>query len=253
MKRKIIHLKETDSTSSRLSDYQPPEDEEMTVVRADYQTAGRGNGANTWESEPGKNLLFSVMVHPKHVPVQRQFLLSEAEALAVKEVLDRYADGFTLKWPNDIYWNDRKISGTIIETRIGKEGVKRCIYGTGINVNQREFHGDAPNPVSLCQITGHELDLDHLFEQMLDAIEKYLGMLRENRFQDITALYHDALYRARGFHRFRDRMGEFEGSIVEVEDDGRLILRDRQCHLRSYAFKEVEFLLEKENNNILKL
>lgn len=243
MKRKIIHLRETDSTSSRLHDYDPPEGEEMTVVWADYQTAGRGNGTNTWESEPGKNLLFSVMVHPKHVPAQRQFLLSEAEALAVKEVLDRYADGFTLKWPNDIYWNDRKISGTIIETRIGKEGVKRCIYGTGININQRGFRGNAPNPVSLCQITGRETDLDELLDEILDAIEKYLDMLHDNRFQDIAALYHAALYRAHGFHRFRDGRGEFEGAIVEVEDDGHLILRDRQCRMRSYAFKEVEFII----------
>ena len=190
------------------------------------------------------------MVHPKHIPAQRQFLLSEAEALAIKEVLDRYADGFKLKWPNDIYWNDRKISGTLIETRMGKEGVKRCIYGTGINVNQREFRSKAPNPVSLCQIIGRESDLDKLLEELLEAIEQYLGMLRDNRFQDIIARYHAALYRAHGFHRFRDKQGTFEASFVEVEDDGHLILRDRQCHLRSYAFKEVEFLLEKKNKNI---
>ena len=250
MKRKVIHLKETDSTSRYLHDYEPPEGEEMIVIRADYQTAGRGNGSNTWESEAGKNLLFSVMVHPKHIPAQRQFLLSEAEALAIKEVLDRYADGFKLKWPNDIYWNDRKISGTLIETRMGKEGVKRCIYGTGINVNQREFRSKAPNPVSLCQIIGRETDLDKLLEEVLEAIEKHLGMLREGRSQDIIARYHAALYRAHGFYRFRDKQGTFEASIVEVEDDGHLILRDRQCHLRSYAFKEVEFLLEKKNKNI---
>ncbi len=243
MKRRVIHLKETDSTSRRLNGYEPPEGEEMTIVRADYQTAGRGNGTNAWESEPGKNLLFSVMVHPEHVPVQRQFLLSEAEALAIREVLCRYASGFTLKWPNDIYWNDRKISGTIIETRIGREGVKRCIYGTGININQREFRGDAPNPVSLCQITGREADLDRLLEEILDAIEKYLGMLHENKFQDIATLYHAVLYRSRGSHRFRDGRGEFEASIVRVEDDGRLILRDRQRRMRDYAFKEVEFII----------
>lgn len=243
MKRKIIYFAETDSTSNRLRDYEPQDGEEMTVAVADFQTAGRGNGGNKWVSEGGKNLLLSILVHPRHVPPQRQFLLSEAEALAVCDALNSYAEGFKLKWPNDVYWNDSKISGTIIETSISGEGVTRCVYGTGINVNQREFPSGAPNPVSLCQIVGHEVDRDELLGKVLDGVERYLEMLRENRFQDISQLYHTMLYHADGVHRYRDKQGEFKAAIVEVEDDGHLILRDEQWRMRSYAFKEVEFII----------
>lgn len=243
MQRKIIYMAETDSTSNRLRDYEPQEGEEMTVVVADYQTAGRGNGSNRWEGERGMNLLFSVLVHPRHIPPRRQFLLSEAEALAVSDALNSYKEGFKLKWPNDVYWNDSKISGTIIETRLSREGVTRCVYGTGINVNQRQFTSDAPNPISLCQIVGHDVDREELLLKVLDGIERYLEMLRENRFQDLSQLYHATLYRAHGLHRFRDKHGEFMAAIVEVEDDGHLILRDEQYRMRSYAFKEVEFVI----------
>lgn len=159
---KVIRLKEVDSTNRYLHDCQQLPDGQSVLVVADYQTAGRGQGSNTWESEPGKNLLFSLAIQPKFVPVRRQFLLAEAEALAIKEALDSYTDGITLKWPNDVYWQDRKISGTLIETSLSAGAVKRCVFGTGIDVNQREFYSDAPNPVSLYQILGHEVPLDEL-------------------------------------------------------------------------------------------
>ena len=104
----------------------------MTVVVADYQTAGKGQGTNTWESEAGKNLLFSVLVHPTMLPVRSQFLLSEAGALALKEALADYVkDDIRLKWPNDIYWKDKKLSGTLIETKLAAGRIKDCVFGGG--------------------------------------------------------------------------------------------------------------------------
>ena len=164
---RIIHLDTIDSTNRYLREMDCPAEEDLLVCVADYQTAGRGQGTNTWESEKGKNLLFSVLAKPVDIAPTRQFILSEACALALKDVLDRSVDDITLKWPNDIYWQDCKLSGTLIETSLSGGRIRHCIFGVGLNVNQREFKSDAPNPVSLWQIVQHETDREHLLEQII--------------------------------------------------------------------------------------
>lgn len=239
----LIRLEETDSTNRYLHDYHPAEGETMTVVVAKHQTAGKGCGSNVWESEDGKNLLLSILVHPVMLPVAKQFLLSMAGALAVKDVLDKYTKDITLKWPNDVYWKDRKICGTLIETSLGGGRMKDCIFGIGLNVNQQTFISDAPNPVALCQIIGHEVDLEQLLSALLDSFCSYYQMIEQGQYDAISGLYHLALYRAHGFYSFRDAQGEFEGSIIEVEDTGRMIMRDKQGMIREYMFKEIEFII----------
>mgnify|MGYP001674122836 FL=1 len=243
MKRTIIRLQETDSTNRYLRDMQDKSLTDITVVVADYQTAGRGQGTNRWESEAGKNLLFSLRIHPTMLPVSEQFLLSMSGGLALHETLQTYADGFTLKWPNDIYWYDYKVSGTLIETMIACGRLQSCIFGVGINVNQRMFCSDAPNPMSLCTIVGCEIDRERLLKQVLAAFEKYYDMLCRGDSHAVVSLYHEALYRRGGFYKYRDTEGSFKAEIVEVKSDGHLVLRDRQGMIRSYAFKEVEFML----------
>ena len=242
MKTKIIRIDEVDSTNRFLSAYQAQGDEEMVVAVAEYQTAGKGQGSHTWEAEKGKNLLFSILVYPNWVPVVRQFLLSMAGALAIKDALDAYTDGITLKWPNDVYWHDKKISGTLIETSIDSQGIKKCIFGIGLNVNQDVFLSDAPNPVSLCQIVGHEVNKEEVLQKILDAFEKYYELLRRADYMDVAGLYHLALYRRKGYHWYEDKDGKFEGAFVEVEDDGHLILHDKQGVIRSYTFGEIQFV-----------
>ena len=244
MEKKIIRLKEVDSTNAFLKNLDTYDEDALTIAIADYQTAGRGQGVHTWESEPGKNLLFSMMMCPKWVPLRQQFLLSEAGALAVKDALDSYTDGITLKWPNDVYWHDKKISGTLIETAIDSKGIKSCVFGIGLNVNQLVFHSDAPNPVSLAQILGHEVDRDEVLKKILDGFEKYYELLRRADYMDVSGIYHLSLYRRKGFHPYRDANGEFEGAFVEVEDDGHLILHDRQGRIRSYSFGEISIVRE---------
>lgn len=239
----IVRLEETDSTNTYPRQHASQMEAWMTVVTAEYQTAGRGQGVHTWESNRSENLLFSVLTHPVMVPVRSQFLLSEAGALALKEVLDGYTDGITLKWPNDIYWNDRKLSGTLIETSIGGGRIKNCVFGIGLNVNQKTFESDAPNPVSLAQILGHDIDREQLFKQIVAAFEKYYRMLENGQYDAISALYHEALYRRQGFYMYEDGDGRFEGAIVEVGDDGLLVLRDRDGRFREYEFREVKFVL----------
>lgn len=244
MKTKIIRLEEIYSTNRYLKNYREEGDEEMIVAVADYQAAGKGQGTHTWESEKGKNLLFSIKVYPHWIPVRRQFVLSMAGALAVKDALDSYVENITLKWPNDVYWNDKKISGTLIENTIDSKGIKSCVFGIGLNVNQLVFHSDAPNPVSLAQILGHEVDRDEVLKKILDGFEKYYELLRRADYMDVSGIYHLSLYRRKGFHPYRDADGEFEGALVEVEDDGHLILHDRQGRIRSYAFGEISIVRE---------
>lgn len=243
MKTKIIKLEETTSTNTYLKNYIPAEEDEMVVAVADYQTTGRGQGTHTWESERGKNLLFSILVRPTWMPVGNQFLLSMAGAIALKDVLDGYTEGIALKWPNDVYWYDKKISGTLIETSVDSKGIKRCVFGIGLNVNQEIFVSDAPNPVSLCQIVGHEVNCDEVLQKIIDAFAGYYELLGRADYMDISGIYHQALYRRKGYWWYEDKDGKFEGALVEVEDDGHLILHDKRGVIRSYAFGEIKFVL----------
>lgn len=240
---KIVRLETVSSTNDYLKTYTPTETEQMTVAVADFQTAGRGQGSNSWESEAGKNLLFSVLLHPSEVPVACQFLLSEYGALSLREALLHYVNNgsITLKWPNDIYWNDKKLSGTLIETKLSCGRIKDCVFGVGLNVNQTEFKSDAPNPVSLKQILGKEVSREELLQHIIEAFERNYELIRSANYGTIAAMYHDALYRSKGFYTYEDANGVFEGAIVEVEDDGHLILRDKEGTIRSYEFKEIKY------------
>lgn len=238
-----IRLDEVDSTNTYLRRMENLPDADIVVVTAGHQTAGRGMGSNRWESEDGRNLLFSMLVRPEGVPAARQFALSMAEALAVKDALDPIAGEVTLKWPNDVYWHDRKISGTLIETAISGRLVKDCIFGTGINVNQRVFRSDAPNPVSLRQITGRDTDMNVVLDSVLEAFEGYYAKVLDGEYDRVGRLYHDALYRRTGMHAYSDSDGRFMASVVRVGHDGRLVLRDDAGRERIYAFKEVSYII----------
>lgn len=242
---RIIRLMETASTNQFLKEKNLTTSTEgsITVIVADYQTAGKGQGTNTWESESGKNLLFSILVHPTTLPIERQYILSEAAALSYKEVLDAYTEDISVKWPNDIYWQDRKISGTLIETSLSKGAIKDFIIGTGINVNQKEFRSDAPNPVSLYQITGREIPLEEVLNKVVESFEKYYQMVVDGAYDTISKRYHNSLYRKEGLFPYRDRNGEFTASIDHVKDNGHLVLRDSEGNTREYAFKEVQFVM----------
>lgn len=246
MLKEIIHLQETTSTNDYLRSCPTPAADAMTVATAEHQTAGRGQGCNRWESEPGKNLLFSILTSPATVPADRQFVLSMAGALALKDTLDRHCTGITLKWPNDIYWHDCKISGTLIETALAGKTIRRCIYGIGLNVNQRTFLSDAPNPISLYNITGCETHVDTLLNEVLESFERFYGLAVGGQHQYIARLYNEALYRRDGMHAYEDCLtGErFEATISNVETDGHLHLTDNEGKERTYTLKEVRFVME---------
>lgn len=238
---KLIHLDETDSTNRFLHDYHDEEGRTMTVVFADYQSDGHGQGSNHWESERGKNLTLSLKTHPRNVPANRQFVMLEAMALAIRSVLCLYTDSVTIKWPNDIYWRDRKISGTLSECAVSKGTVKSCIIGIGLNVNQQDFTSDAPNPVSLRQIIGKDTDLKDLLNRLLLCFKIYLERVNTGQYEDMHQAYNAVLYRRNRLARYKDAEGEFLGTIERVEPDGHLVVRKEQSGMRRYAFKEIEF------------
>ena len=248
MEFKVIHIDETDSTNGWLrenirtfsplspSDGSPDSGEQAVTVVADYQTAGRGCGTNTWESERGKNLTFSMLIHPKDIPARQQFHISMAASLAVCEALGQHIGDLSIKWPNDIYWRNGKIGGMLIENLLQGDVIRDSIIGIGLNVNQQAFRSGAPNPVSMWQITGQETDCQQLLDDILRCMDHYL-------YHDVRPQYLQMLYRRKGFHPYADGDGAFMAEIVEVEDDGHLVLRDDSGQRRRYAFKEVQFVI----------
>lgn len=230
---KFIHIDETDSTNLWLKAHAT---EENTVVVADFQTAGRGCGSNTWESERGQNLLFSVLIHPRDIQANRQFHISMAISLAICEALGQHIGDVSIKWPNDIYWKNGKICGILIEHTLKGSAITNSIIGVGLNVNQRHFLSDAPNPVSLWQITEQETDCILLLQDILRFFCNYLE-------QDVKSQYLSLLYRRKGFHPYHDHNGTFMAEIVDVEDDGHLLLCDDNGTERRYGFKEVQFII----------
>lgn len=236
-----------------LPNGQKAKDWEGAVVSA-YQSAGRGMGSNTWESESGKNLLYSILIHPTWLPAMKQYLISMSQAVAVQEVLSEYTDGITIKWPNDIYWHDKKISGTLIEGNIQGRNMCDMIIGTGININQQRFFSDAPNPVSLLNIIGQETSLDVILQQFLSRFSHHYTTLAREMYSiysninpsftpSIIEKYHSLLYRRNGFHMYEDANGPFMAEIKEVATNGILTLSLPDGELREYEFKEVKFII----------
>ena len=218
------------------------------VAVADFQTAGRGQKGNTWESEQGKNLLFSILAHPSGIKVREQFYISQAIALATSDAViaaigPEFAGGVSVKWSNDVYWNDFKMAGILIENTLQGDRILDTVAGVGLDVNQEVFVSDAPNPISLKNITGRDYDRDALLN---DIVERFIGYMERTSDADracVDRLYRERLYRREGYHPFRDAQGEFEASIEGIRPDGCLMLLTRGGEHRVYEFKQVQFIL----------
>ena len=231
---RIVHIEETDSTNRWLKE----NGEGTMVVVADYQTAGKGCGTNAWESERGKNLTFSMLIHPEEIPANEQFHITEVVSVALCETLESYINNkVAIKWPNDIYVGDRKICGILIENRLQGSVIKDSIIGIGLNVNQTEFRSDAPNPVSLYQLLSQETDRDTLLNQFLETFKRVMQQRTSG------AEYRKRLYRKGKEALYEDQSGRFTARLKDVQPNGRLVLQDEMGWERTYAFKKVKFIV----------
>lgn len=239
-----ITLDTVDSTMQYLA---RPElsacEDSFIVVTADFQTAGRGQKGTSWESEAGKNLLLGLRLRPTFLHPQVQFYLSEICALSLAETLDTYANGFSIKWPNDIYYGDRKVSGMLLEHTLQGATLERTIVGIGLNINQQNFYSDAPNPVSLYQILGRETDREALLQDFLQRFQTYYQRLEQQDFAAIHSAYLQRLFRRHEWATYEDAHGTFSGRILDVEPTGRLVVETAEGECRKYAFKEIAYIL----------
>lgn len=244
-KMRILIVEEAGSTNSLLADMaRKGEAQDGCVVAARSQSAGRGQRGNSWESEPGKNLTFSMLFAGRDIDVSRQFFISEAVALGVAEVLSEELASsgveVRVKWPNDIYIGDRKVCGILIENSLTGRRVDRSIAGIGVNINQEVFHSDAPNPVSLKQIDSIERDTDEILERIASTVLANMECVN-----GLHSRYMASLWRRNGFHRYIDNIKEEEikARIKDVRPTGHLILELPNGEEREFAFKEVTALL----------
>ncbi len=217
---------------------------EGMVLIADQQTQGRGAGQNRWESEPGKNLTFSIILEPVFIEPSQQFVLTEMVSLALFDVVKLRLGNknLSLKWPNDLYFQDKKMAGILIQNRIKGDQLDFSVIGVGLNVNQKEFHSDAPNPASLIHFSGKEEKLSLLLDEIIKRLKFYYEKLKSD-INSLKTIYLQRLYRINEWAEYEDSAGRFTAKITGVDSFGRLLLTDRQGDLRVYGFKEIEYLI----------
>lgn len=254
-----MYLKQTHSTSTYLRELLSlPNGNSLPdgfTVYTDYQTSGRGQQGASWESEDGKNLLFSTLFRLHDISVQDQFRLSELVTLGTANVLERYTTDISIKWPNDIYQKDCKITGILIEHAIINGQIAYSIAGIGINVNQEHFHSHAPNPISLKQITGKDFDRTQLLNEILTEFQTLRPLLHQPQL--LKEQYMARLYRRTGWHMYLENQCSntpiqiaqkptneaFIAKIKDITDNGCLILEDTTGKIRTYHFKEVRYVI----------
>lgn len=271
---KYVHLEQIDSTNAYLQRKRSEADIRNWVVSADEQTAGKGMGSNGWESEVGKNLTFSLALDVSFLPAERQFLLSEAVALGLVYALDDVlvegidalglpsmlyraqrasvsVDGrprydipskLHIKWPNDIYYENRKLAGILINSTIKANMMDVSIVGIGLNVNQMQFQDWPTHPISLKMITGNKYDLQPLLEQIVASIYNKVEILKT----DPTDIEQDYLKRLYRYQTWEDY--EVDGKVLRllmtgIDPFGRLMLVDETNNSYCFDIKEIKFLL----------
>jgi len=241
--RNIIVKNEIESTNNYARQMVSDNPEEGTVVLAQFQSHGRGQQGNSWESETAKNLLASIILYPRFLDAGLQFYLSKIVSLALINTLDPEISDIFVKWPNDIYAGDLKIAGILIENAVKGSVLDYSIVGIGLNLNQEKFLSDAPNPVSLKQLTGKDYKVVDELEAVLLFFEKWYKTLQDGYFEKIDNAYLNRLYGFGEWRKYRVGDQQIEGRIVGVGEFGQLQLELLNGEIREFMFKEVEFVL----------
>jgi BirA family biotin operon repressor/biotin-[acetyl-CoA-carboxylase] ligase len=220
-----------------LATQNPPEE---TVVITDHQYQGKGQRGTTWLSEPYKNLTFSLILYP-NLPLEKTFMLSIMTTLAIHQVISAYIpQHLTIKWPNDIYYQDKKLSGLLIENIVNRKQVKASVIGIGLNVNQENFI--LPSATSLNLICQKQFDRTILLKQILESIKAKYIQLKKQETSPWKQIYLENLY---GIHQkltFRADSNIFQGTIRDIDDLGRLIVEKDTGQIQAYSCKEISLI-----------
>ncbi|MAU26199.1 MAG: biotin--[acetyl-CoA-carboxylase] ligase [Muricauda sp.] len=240
----IIKLDATDSTNRYLKvlalENKLPD---FTFVTTKDQRQGRGQMGSKWQSEPGKNLTFSVLKKFNNQPAIDNFTINMVVSLSIIDVLKTHAiEGLAIKWPNDILSGSSKIAGILIENILKGPMTEYSIIGVGLNVNQTDF-GDLTRASSLKTITGHNFELDTLLQELVEAFQRRFGWMERNKTLTIRNTYEEALFRKDKPSTFEDQEGNrFVGIIRGVSSEGKLCIESETDPIRYFDLKEVSLL-----------
>ena len=243
-KIRIKWLEEADSTNNVLLGHIPDYDN-LSVVAAVNQTAGRGQRGNRWISAPGDNLTFSLLLKPERLPAREVMAITCLATLAVRDTLRGEGVPAVIKWPNDIYVGKRKICGMLVENGLAGPDIAWSVVGIGINLNQTQFPGEVLNPTSLKRLTGRSYALEPFLEKVCGELEKRLPELDSREGRDgLREAYERDLFQKDSPATYRDLATgeEFSGIIRGITPEG-LLRVEAEGHERTFGFKEVGYIL----------
>jgi len=209
-----------------------------SLVITNEQTAGKGQRGNTWEAAAGANLTFSIILRPTFVPIVRQFDLNVCVSLGILDFLQKSDVGFQVKWPNDIYYHDKKICGILIQNFLKQNRIEKSVVGIGLNINQTDFN--ISTATSLSSITDKKYDLPEVLDQLCSCIESRYLALKAKGSEQLREAYLNNLYWFGEDHIFQNGK-PFSGRIVGISSEGKLEI-ETKSGLKEFGMKEVEFL-----------
>jgi len=240
----LIKLKEVDSTNNFLKDLVSKSEPlaEGTVIMADNQFAGRGQQESVWQTQAGKNISTSIYLKPSFLPLDMQFYLNIAVSLAVSDALSCFVtEGIKVKWPNDMYYLDKKLGGLLIENTLTGASIKSSVIGIGLNINQAEFSENiSERATSVIQILQKDVPLMDIMAKIFMFMEKYYLILRAGKYSILQNDYLAKLYKLNVPALYKQDGAVFEGIIRGFESSGRLTVETKEG-LKSFNFKEIEF------------
>jgi BirA family biotin operon repressor/biotin-[acetyl-CoA-carboxylase] ligase len=214
-----------------------------TTYFAHYQSAGRGQRGKQWMAEPGQNIALSVVMDTRLFSPLRPFPLSRMVANACHVFFSRYAgDETSIKWPNDLYWRDRKAGGILIENLIRGQEWLGAVVGIGININQASFPAALPNPVSLLQITGKKQNPVLLAKDLCNCLERGYQQLVTGNNGTEQEYYNRHLYCRNKKVRLKKEQAAFHATVTGVSENGELMVDGAAQEM--YHFGEVEWVWE---------
>jgi BirA family biotin operon repressor/biotin-[acetyl-CoA-carboxylase] ligase len=243
----ILELAETESTNTYATNLiKEATVTEGTIVFTHNQTKGRGQVGNTWQAETGKNLTFSLVLHPVFLAIDKQFYLSKITSLAVYGMLTDFLHpslyDIKIKWPNDILVNGRKIAGILIENMLRGNFLQSSVVGTGININQQNFDAVDKSATSLGLLLRQDFDLKEMLRSFCKHFEALYLSLKQNNTEKITGQYLSKLYLFEELASYQTKEGKFTAKITDVQENGLLVLSTEQNEILKFNFKEIQLV-----------